>query len=245
MSALRHPRSMIDQLVGRSFRAIRVRRGLRQSDVARLAGVSRWTVARVEQGRLNRVALTSIRPVAGMLDMSIELAVRWQGAELDRVAGSGHDALREAVARLLGERSGWIAVPALSCSIWGERGVIDVVAWHPASQTLLVIELRTEIVEVGRLIAQVDRYRRLAPVIARDRGWSPARVAAWVIVADSRTNRRRLADHRGVLRAAFPGDGRTVPRGPTRDPGRGSRRRRCPGGPGSCPRRSGRPSRRA
>jgi hypothetical protein len=185
--------------------------------VARLAGVSRWTVARVEQGRLNRVALPSMRAVAGVLDISIELAIRWQGAELDRVASSGHDTLHEAVARLLDERSDWIAVPELSYSIWGERGVIDVVAWNPASRTLLVIELKTEIVEVGRLIAQVDRYRRLALLIARDRGWSPARVAAWVIVADSRTNRRRLAEHRGVLRSAFPDDGRTA-RGWLRSP---------------------------
>jgi hypothetical protein len=163
------------------------------------------------------VTLPSIRAVAGVLDASIELEVRWRGAELDRVLGSGHDALHEAVARLLAERPEWIAAPELSFSIFGERGVIDVVAWHSTSRTLLVIELKTEIVEVGRLIAQVDRYRRLAPAIARDRGWSPARVAAWVIVADSRTNRRRLADHRGVLRAAFPDDGRRV-RGWLRNP---------------------------
>ena len=34
--------------------------------------------------------------------------------------------------------------------------------------------------------------------------------AVWVAVAESPTNRRRLGEHAGVLRAAFPSDGRTV-----------------------------------
>jgi len=187
--------------------------------VARLAGVSRWTVARIERGRLERVALPAVRAVARVVDVSVEIAVRWEGAGLDRVIGTGHDALHEAVSRLMADRAGWLVVPEVSFSIWGERGSIDIVGWHGASRTLLVIELKTEIVEAGRLIAQVDRYRRLAPAIARDHGWSPVRVAVWVIVADTRTNRRRLADHRSVLRTAFPGDGRAM-RGWLRNPDR-------------------------
>jgi hypothetical protein len=104
-------------------------------------------------------------------------------------------------------------------SIWGERGIIDLLAWHPASRTLLVVEIKTEIVEAGRLVAQVDRYRRLASEIAAGREWNPLQVATLVVVADTRTNRRRLADHRGVLRAAFPDDGRGI-RGWLRSPGR-------------------------
>ena len=167
---------MNDQLVGRALRAIRVRRGLRQSDLARLAGVSRWTVARIERGRLERVSLPAIRAVARWLDASVEIAVRWEGAGLDRVIGAGHDALHEAVSRLMAGREGRLVVPEVSFSVWGERGSIDIVGWHTASRTLLVIELKTEIVEAGSLIAQVDRYRRLGPAIARDRGWSPVRV---------------------------------------------------------------------
>jgi len=41
-------------------------------------------------------------------------------------------------------------------------------------------------------------------------------VGAWVAVADSPTNRRRLGEHAGVLRAAFPSDGRTVAASPRR-----------------------------
>jgi hypothetical protein len=51
-------------------------------------------------------------------------------------------ALDEAVTRLLAD-DGWEAVPEVTYSIFGERGSIDL-AWHPASRTLLVIELKSE-----------------------------------------------------------------------------------------------------
>jgi transcriptional regulator with XRE-family HTH domain len=201
---------MNDQSVGRSFRGVRVRRGRRQSDVARDAGVSRWTVARIERGRLEEISLVTLRCVARALDISLEIAVRWQGAELDRILGAGHDALREAVIRLLADTGPWEVAAEVTFSRWGERGAIDLLAWHPASRTLLVVEVKSEIVEAGRLIAQVDRYRRLAPDIVRPRGWFPARVATWVVVVDSRTNRRRVADNRAALRNSYPDDGRVL-----------------------------------
>jgi hypothetical protein len=67
-------------------------------------------------------------------------------------------------------------------------------------------------VDVNELVGRVDQKRRLAAEIARDRGWIAETVAVWVIVAMSRTNRRRLARHKTTLRAAFPADGRTVMR---------------------------------
>jgi hypothetical protein len=96
--------------------------------------------------------------------------------------------------------------------------VIDILAWHAARRVALVIELKTEIPDPAGLIAQVDRYRRLAPAIARERGWKPDEVASWVLVAESDMNRRQLARHRVMLRNAFPLDGRALRRW-LRDPG--------------------------
>ncbi len=98
--------------------------------------------------------------------------------------------------------------------------MVDILAWHAARRVVLVVELKTEIPDPAGLIAQVDRYRRLAPEIARDRGWNPAEVAAWVLVAESDMNRRQLARHRAMLRNAFPLDGRALRRW-LRDPGMG------------------------
>jgi hypothetical protein len=170
--------------------------------------VSRWTVGRIEHGRLEAVSLAALRAVARELEIDLDFALRWRGAELDRQLGAGHDALRAVAVDLLGRPGGWVVAPEVTFSIWGERGAVDIVAWHEAYRSVLVVEIKTEIVDAGRLVAQVDRYRRLAPEIGRARGWVPVRVAALVIVADTRTNRRRLAEHRVVLRAAFPDDGR-------------------------------------
>ncbi len=202
---------MDDQRVGATFRAARIRRKLRQEDVARAARVSRGTVSRVERGHFDTLSLRAIRSVGVSLDIRLELLPRWRGGDLDRLLNARHSALHELVARTL--RSAvpeWILAPEVSFSIWGERGVIDILAWHPGEHALLVIELKTDIADANELVGTVDRKQRLAAQIARERGWHPATVSVWVLVSSSRTNRRRVAAHGAMLRAAFPDDGRSI-----------------------------------
>jgi hypothetical protein len=105
---------------------------------------------------------------------------------------------------------GWQAEPGVSFSVYGERGIVDILAWHAACRMVVVIELKTELVEINELMGTLDRERRLAPDMARDRGWNAASVSTWVVLAGSRTNRRALASHETVLRAKFPVDGRRL-----------------------------------
>jgi transcriptional regulator with XRE-family HTH domain len=196
--------------LGLALRSLRLRLGWRQVDLARRARVSESDVSRIERGLVDRIPGLRVRAVALALDAWFDYSLRWRGGELDRVVNARHAALHEALARWIGELPGWELLPEVSFSIYGERGIIDALAWHAASRTLLVIELKTELVDVSELIGTFDRKRRLAPKIAAERGWSPERVAGWLLVADGRTNRRRLAEFRGVLRAAFPTDGRAV-----------------------------------
>ena len=88
--------------------------------------------------------------------------------------------------------------------------MVDIVAWHPGRRAILVIELKTDIVDVNQLIGKVGEKARLIREIVRDRGWDPLTVSTWVIVAAGRTSRARLATHRSVLRAAFPTNDRGV-----------------------------------
>lgn len=123
---------------------------------------------------------------------------------------AGHAAMHEQVAALFESLPGWVLVPEVSFSIYGERGVIDILAWHEATRTLPVIELKTELVDISETMGTLDRKRRNARAIARVRGWDPVSVATWLILRDTRTNRRRLAEHRRTLRAALPSDGRSI-----------------------------------
>ena len=187
-----------------------MRRHWRQRDVAEAAGVSRSLVSLIERGHLDRLPLAQLRRIATALDIRVDVVPRWRGGELERLLNAGHSALHEQVARHLAELGGWEVSPEVSFAIYGERGVIDILAWHAASRTLLVIELKTEIVDVQGMLGTFDRKLRLAPRIAADRGWRPRTVAGWLVVAQSTTNRRRIADHRTMLRAAFPLEGRLM-----------------------------------
>lgn len=203
---------MDDQRVGSSLRTLRLRRRLRQKDASIAAGVPRGVAMLIEAGRLDNVRFGDIRRYAKALGARFDGSVLWQGADLDRMLNRGHARLHEAMAAWLASLAGWVVVPEVSFSYRGERGVIDIVAWHAATLTLLVIELKTRIVDINDLMATMDVRRRLASRIAGERGWQPTSIGLWVAVAPGRTNARALAEHVTVLRAKFPADGRAMRR---------------------------------
>jgi hypothetical protein len=112
----------------------------------------------------------------------------------------------------------------VSFSIYGERGVVDIVAWNAERWALLIIELKTEIVDVGELSATLDRKGRLARQIAATLGlgWEPEVTGVCLVVADTMTNRRAVHEHATTFAALLPDDGRAVlrwlkdPSGPLR-----------------------------
>lgn len=177
-------------------------------------------ISRMERGQIGPQSIAQVRAVAAALEIRVDLVPRWRAGDLDRLLNSRHSALHESVARLFrDELPTWILAPEVSFSIYGERGVIDILAWHPGRRALLVIELKTDLADVNELVGTFDRKRRLARQIALARDWDPITVSAWLIVAASRTNRRRAGAHEAMLGAALPDDGRTIRRW-LRDPSR-------------------------
>ena len=193
-----------DLRFGAAVRAARLRRNWRQRDVAAAARVSDGTVSRIERGHLDSISFGTIRVVARALEIRVEVLPRSRSADIDRLLSARHAGLAEAIVRWLGGFGGWIVRPEVSFSRFGERGVIDLLAWHASTRSLLVIELKTAIIDVGELLGTLDRKARNAAPIGRDLGWSPASASCAVIVADGSTNRRRIAAHAATFRAAFP-----------------------------------------
>ena len=203
---------------GITVRTVRIRRGWRQDDLAAATHVSRAQIGRIEHGHADAIQLGTLRHVCAALEIRVDLVPRWRGADLDRMLSSRHAFLAESVVDALRRDSPeWQVFPEVSFSIWGERGVIDLLAWHPGRRALLVIELKTELVDVGETLGTMDRKQRLAGRVAADRGWEPATVSGWIILAEGRTNERRLAAFRSTLRAAYPADARQM-RAWLRDP---------------------------
>ncbi len=196
--------------LGSNFRALRIKKAWRQQDLAARAGCSRGDLSKLENGRVVDLQVSVLLGIAEALGATIDLVLRWHGGDLDRLVNVRHSLLHESVATEFLGIPGWEIAPEVSFNIYGERGVMDILAWHSPSRTLLVIELKTEIVDVNQLMGTMDRKRRLAAKVARERGWEPLSVSAWVIVAEGTTNRRRVAVHKTTLRAAFPLDGRRM-----------------------------------
>jgi transcriptional regulator with XRE-family HTH domain len=172
--------------------------------------MSRETVARIERGYSATVSLGAIRSAADALGARFDTTIRWQGGDLGRLLNQRHAAMHEVMARHIQMLESWASEPEVSFSIYGERGVIDVLAWHPETQAALVIELKTELVDINEMMGTLDKKSRLADRIARDRRWIPETVSVWLVIADTRTNRRALATHATVLRGKYPADGRTI-----------------------------------
>jgi hypothetical protein len=100
--------------------------------------------------------------------------------------------------------AGWEVDVEVSFSIYGERGSVDVLARHPATGLVAVVEVKASIGEVGGTLIGIDRKERLAPAIARERGWRCTGVAKLLVVAEGNTARDRINRHRDSFRLALP-----------------------------------------
>jgi transcriptional regulator with XRE-family HTH domain len=189
--------------LGRSIRAIRVRHGWRQLDLAERAGCSSSYVSKVERGDVGHADVDGIERVCAALGADLDIRVRWRGEGLDRLLDEAHAALVDRLVALL-RASGWEALLEATFSIYGERGSIDVLAWHEATATLLVVEVKSLVADAQGTLAPLDRKARLAAAIARERGWRPNVIARLLVLGERTVNRRRILKLRELFDAALP-----------------------------------------
>ena len=189
---------MDDAQLGRAVRALRHRRGWRQTDLASRAGVSSSTVSLVERGHAGDLSTRTVQAVAGALGAHLAWRLDWRGGELDSTLDADHAALQEIVAGML-QRHGWHTIAEASFNTFGDRGRIDLLAFHAASRTLLVIEIKTMIADIQDLLGRLDVKVRIAPALAGTHGWRPAETRAAFVMLDGSTPRRRVAQHAALF----------------------------------------------
>jgi transcriptional regulator with XRE-family HTH domain len=201
--------AMDDHRIGRMLRVLRHRRGWRQVDLAGRAGVSQSAVSDMERGRIDRYTVRTIRQTLRALDASVALDPLWGGrGDLDRLLDADH-------AMLTGywtdqhRRAGWETWNEASYSVYGERGRIDMMAFHAPTRILEVAECKTGIWDVQDTLGKLDEKVRLAPRIAAERGWMATAVVGALVVLDGTTVRRRVEQH-ATLFAPFSVRGRAA-----------------------------------
>ena len=202
---------MDDARIGRSLRALRQRRGLRQSEIAIAAGVSQSTVSDIECGHLAGLPIATIRRVFAAVDAGFEGTVQWRGAGLDRLLDARHSALVSASVRRLADL-GWKTRIETTYSIYGERGSIDVLGALVQARAVLVEEVKSEIGSLEETIRKLDEKVRLVRerIAEAEFGWRPAFVGRLLVLPDGTVARRRVASLDPVLRVVFPDRGSTV-----------------------------------
>ena len=188
---------------GSDVRLLRRRRGWSQRRLAAEAKISRYAVASVEAGRGDKVPLARLATIVGAVGGYLSVRILFQGEALDRLRDRRHAALVDAMVKRL-RADGWDVATEVSFNNFGERGAIDILAYHAPTRTLLVIEVKTVVPDVGGSLTTLDRKVRLAPEIARARGWDPRVVARLLVVPEESTVRRRIATHEATFTNAFP-----------------------------------------
>jgi hypothetical protein len=148
------------------------------------------------------------RLVAG-LGARLDVGVRWRGEGLDRLLDQAHAGLVDQVVTILG-RHEWEVVVEASFAISGERGSIDVLAFHPNSGTVLVIDVKSVVPDSQATLYTLDRKVRLAPKIALERGWTSRAVSRLLVVGEGTTARRRVMHLTATYDAALPIRGAAV-----------------------------------
>jgi transcriptional regulator with XRE-family HTH domain len=200
---------MDDVRLGARYRALRHRLGWRQVDLADRADVTQDDVSRIERGRTANMPIRKLRQVAAALEAELPIWLRWRGGDLDRMMDEGHATLAGAVVGWL-RRDGWSVQLEVSYAIYGERGSIDVLAWHETARTLLVVEVKTELVSLEETLRKHDEKVRLARVVSEPIGWKPTAIGKLLALPSLATPRRRVERHASVLQVAYPARGSAV-----------------------------------
>jgi transcriptional regulator with XRE-family HTH domain len=208
---LAHAQGVDQILFGRGVKALRRRKRWRQDDLAAAAHVSRGVIARLEQGHAARVTIETLDKVATALGGRVICRLTWSGEGLDRLLDADHAAIVEAVVRVL-RSSDWLVATEVSFSIFGERGSIDVLAFHSDERILLVVEVKSIVPDIQSTLMTLDRKERLARQIGRERGWDARSVSRLLVIHENRTARRRIEAHGAIFNNAFPDRAREIRR---------------------------------
>ena len=166
--------------------------------------MSQALISRIELGQLEDVSLKRLRAVGATLDIALSIDAWWRAGELDRLIDRSHAALVEYVVGQLHDQ-GWLTRVEVTFNHFGERGSADIVAWHPSTRTLLIVEVKTRIGDVQATASTFERKVRLLPdVLAREEGWDAAVVARLLVVADTHASRSIVREHKRIFASIWP-----------------------------------------
>jgi transcriptional regulator with XRE-family HTH domain len=182
---------------------VRLRLDLTQQQVADRVGVSRSYIAKVERGLANP-SLELVEAIADALGLELGLVVRPPVFLKDR---SQRDLVHAHCSGFVARRlavSGWQVVREVEVRHGRSHGWIDLLAFDVRTGTLLILEIKTRLDDLGAIERQIGWYERASWEIARDLGWAPRRAASWLLLLSSEEVERAIRLNRRTLALSFP-----------------------------------------
>jgi DNA-binding XRE family transcriptional regulator len=173
-----------------------------QAELAAAVGVSRSHIAGIETGRVDP-SLDLVWSIADRLGLDLQLVGRSPLALERRRGDLVHARCSSYIDRRL-QRHGWAVAREVEVLSGRAHGWIDLLAFDPRSRTLIVVEVKTRLDDIGAVERQIAWYEREAFRVARSLGWQPRRSFAWLLLLASDEIESQISVHRHLLRRAFP-----------------------------------------
>jgi transcriptional regulator with XRE-family HTH domain len=187
-----HAACVDDRRLGMAVRARRHQRGWRLEDLAAAAGAGAGVCGLLERGQVIRLSVRTTRAILRAVDLPLLWDIGWQRQEIDRLLDADHASLAADVASVLAA-AGWLVRSEVSFNHYGDRGRIDLLAFHPQLRVLLVIEIKTAVVDAQDTLGRLDVKARVAGGVASSLGWAGAAlVVPALVIVDGTTARRHV-----------------------------------------------------
>ena len=188
----------------RVCRDSRIRLDVTQRELADAVGLSRGYISKIESGIANPT-VEQIDQIGRVLGLDLTLMAtppifpgERRAHDLVHARCSGYSGRR-----LIGLR--WSVAREVEVFEGRMRGWIDLLAFDPNTRTLLVIEIKTRLDDLGGIERQLSRYERLAGRAAGRFGWKPERISSWLVMLASDEVDVALHANRDVIDQVFPG----------------------------------------
>ena len=166
--------------------------------------MSRQCVSLMERGHVNGLGVRTARAIAAAAGIDLPFAPRGRGALLDRLVDEEHSRMVDLVVSRLAA-SGWDTMVEFSFNDYGDRGSVDVLAWHAGREALLVVEVKSRLANLQDTCRSLDVKARVVPrLAARARGWRARVVGVVLVVPECTREREAVARRQATFDMSFP-----------------------------------------
>lgn len=173
-----------------------------QRELAATVGVSRPLITAIESGHADP-SLDLVQRIAAALGLIVDVVARPPVVSSAKPGDQVHAWCSAHVDRRF-HRELWETRREVEVVHARAHGWIDLLAFDPRTRTLVIVEIKTRLDNLGAIERQLGWYERDAALTAQRYGWRPRRIDTWLLVLASDEVEAVIRENREILRVGFP-----------------------------------------